>query len=66
VVAHYDELLRRFPDQYVAVFDEEVITSGRTLDGLSKNITMEAARIPKFDIRSVVVRRISTVSELFL
>jgi len=66
LIAHYDELLKRFPDQYIAVYDEEVLATAKTLDALSKRIETEATIVPKFDIRAVVTRKISTAPELYL
>ena len=36
--AHFDELLAQHPDEWIVIFDEEVVGTGRDLEGLLNDL----------------------------
>ena len=59
--AHRDELLRKYPEQWVAIFDQQVAGADPDVDRLLEKL--EARGVPK---EKAVVERVSSQDDLLI
>ena len=58
ILSHYDELPEEFPDQYVAVYDEQLVAHANSISELVATISCQ-----HIDPRAVAVRKMMKKTE---
>ncbi len=63
LLAHYDEFLTQYPEEFIAVYDREVVAHANTIEQLRSQLNKQFGEKMIEDARSIVIRKITAKTE---